>query len=101
MVGLNARCHSVDLLSVECLRRHLSAGSDAAFSSARLDALRRQINKLRSDRPNLADDFTDEHLMLLLRAGLASVEDFSRVTEEELGRLRLEKARIWSLRPGE
>ena len=64
-----------------------------------IDVLRKALNSLRLDRPNLADAFEDQDLQKLLAAEFQSVDDLKDATKERLLALGLPRARVANLKP--
>ncbi len=71
-----------------------------AYAVARLEELRKAINSVRPDKPELVASFSAEEFQILLEAGFGSADDFGDAGAETLRELGLDEARVNDLIPG-
>ena len=86
--------------NLECMNWFLSAGHDVDFTPADFAALREAINSVRPDQPMLGTRFANGDLLILLRAGFTSPDDFKDATAEYLRTLGVSELRILNLESG-
>ena len=68
-----------------------------AAASAGLEKLRKAINSVRPDEPDVAASFSAEDFQILLDAGIESVGDFQDAGADTLRELGLDEARVTDL----